>query len=247
MILFLSENLKQPVMMFRYLAEAILILVIIGYLFYDFIPAGIVFFPYIFYHLKRGKNICERKRQEKLAVEFKDGMQAVVSSLTAGYSLENSFREALEELELLYGKKTLIYKGFSRIVYKLNLNISIEDAFNEFAKECRVEEINNFSEILSYAKRSGGNLIQIIKNTTDSISEKIDVKREISTIISAKQFEQNIMNYVPLGIILYMRLTSSEIFEKVYGNLIGIIFMTICLIIYFLARIIAEKIVDIKV
>ena len=110
MILFLSENLKQPVMMFRYLAEAILILVIIGYLFYDFIPAGIVFFPYIFYHLKRGKNICERKRQEKLAVEFKDGMQAVVSSLTAGYSLENSFREALEELELLYGKKTLIYK-----------------------------------------------------------------------------------------------------------------------------------------
>ena len=74
-------------------------------------------------------------------------------------------------------------------MYKLNLNISIEDAFNEFAKECRVEEINNFSEILSYAKRSGGNLIQIIKNTTDSISEKIDVKREISTIISAKQFE----------------------------------------------------------
>ena len=55
------------------------------------------------------------------------------------------------------------------------------------------------------------------------------------------------MNYVPLGIILYMRLTSGEMFEKVYHNWIGAIFMTICLIVYFIARLIAEKIVDIKV
>ena len=55
------------------------------------------------------------------------------------------------------------------------------------------------------------------------------------------------MNYVPLGIILYMRLTSPEMFVKVYGNLAGIIIMTGCLLIYFAARVIAEKIVDIKV
>ena len=110
-----------------------------------------------------------------------------------------------------------------------------------------MEEISNFAEILAYAKRSGGNLIQIIKTTTDTISEKIDVKREINTIITAKQLEQNIMNYVPLGIILYMRLTSPEMFVKVYGNAAGITVMTICLLIYFAARVIAEKIVDIKV
>ncbi len=234
-------------MMLRYIAEAVGILLIMGYLFYDCIPAGLVFFPYVFYHIKRGKAISERKRQEKISKEFKDGMQAVVSALTAGYSIENSFREALTELELLYGKKTLIYEGFEKIVFRLNLNANVEEAFYEFAKECRVEEISNFSEILSYAKRNGGNLIQIIKNTTDSISEKIDVKREINTMISAKQLEQNIMNYVPLGIILYMRITSPEMFEKVYGNLVGIIFMTVCLLVYFIARIIAEKIVDIKV
>ena len=180
-------------------------------------------------------------------MEFKDGMQVVVSALSAGYSIENSFREALKELDLLYGKKVYIYQGFSKIVNKLNLNQNIEDAFTDFAKECQVEEISNFAEILSYAKRSGGNLIQIIRTTTDTISEKIDVKREINTIITAKQFEQNIMNYVPLGIILYMRLTSPEMFVKVYGNLAGIIIMTGCLLIYFAARVIAEKIVDIKV
>lgn len=220
---------------------------VVGYLFYDNIWAGLIFFPYIIYHVKRGLKIWERKRQEKTAVEFKDGMQAVVSALTAGYSIENSFREAIGEMELLYGKKTIIYDGFSRIIFRLNLNANMEEAFDEFAKECKVEEISSFSEILSYAKRSGGNLIQIIKNTTDTISEKIDVKREINTIISARQLEQTIMNYVPLGIILYMRFTSAEMFQKVYGNIAGIILMTVCLMVYFVARIIAEKIVDIRV
>lgn len=233
--------------MLRYIVEVILILMLVGYLFYNRVWAGLIFFPYVFYHIKRGKKICEKKRQEKLAIEFKDGMQAVVSALTAGYSIENSFKEALKELELLYGKKIHIYQGFTRIVNKINLNQNIEDAFSEFAKECQVEEISNFAEILSYAKRSGGNLIQIIRTTTDTISEKIDVKREINTIITAKQLEQNIMNYVPLGIILYMRITSPEMFVKVYGNAAGIILMTICLIVYFIARVMAEKIVDIKV
>ena len=206
-----------------------------------------IFFPYIFLHVKKGMERFRIKQQERIAVEFKDGMQAVVSALTAGYSIENSFRESLEELKMLYGTKTLIYKGFSRIVNRLNLNMNIEDAFDEFAKECGVEEIDIFAQILHYAKRSGGNLIDIIRSTTETISEKIDVKREIRTIISAKQFEQNIMNYVPIAIILYMRVSAGEMFEKMYGNVFGVIIMTVCLLVYFCARLLAEKIVDIKV
>ena len=242
-----KANYGQQVTRIRLCIEAIGFLLIAGYIFYDSCWIGLLFFPYIFLHVKKGMERFRVRQQERIAVEFKDGMQAVVSSLTAGYSLENSFRESLEELKMIYGTKTLIYKGFSRIVNRLNLNMNIEDAFDEFAKECNVEEIDIFAQILHYAKRSGGNLIDIIRSTTETISEKIDVKREIRTIISAKQFEQNIMNYVPIGIILYMRVTSGEMFEKVYGNVVGVLLMTGCLLVYFFARIIAEKIVDIKV
>lgn len=227
--------------------EALGFLLITGYIFYDSCWIGLLFFPYVFFYVKKGMARFRLKQKERIAVEFRDGMQAVVSSLTAGYSIENSFRESLEELKMLYGTKTLIYKGFSRIVNRLNLNMNIEDAFDEFAKECEVEEIDIFAQILHYAKRSGGNLIDIIRSTTETISEKIDVKRDIRTIISAKQFEQNIMNYVPIAIILYMRVVSGEMFHKVYGNVFGIIIMTGCLLVYFFARLLAEKIVDIKV
>lgn len=220
---------------------------IIGYIFFDNVLLGFLFSPYIYIHVKKGMENYRIKKQERIAMEFKDGMQVVVSSLMAGYSIENSFRESLEEIKLIYGTQNMIYKGFVRIVNRLNLNMNIEDAFDDFAKEYQVEEIEVFAQILHYAKRTGGNLIEIIRATTETISEKIDVKREIRTIISAKQFEQTIMNYVPIAIILYMRITSSEMFGKMYGNLPGILLMTGCLIIYFLARLLAAKIVDIKV
>lgn len=220
---------------------------LIGYLFYDSAAVGLLFCPYMVFYIKKSMKTYERKRQEKLAAAFRDGMQAVVAALTAGYSVENAFRESIPELELLYGRKSDIYSGFVKIVNKLNLNINIEEAFAEFARESDVEEITAFAQVLTYAKQNGGNLIAIIRNTTDSISEKIEVKREINTIISAKKLEQNIMNFVPMGIILYMRISSGEMFDKLYGNFFGIVVMSACLAVYCVAKFMADRIVDIKV
>ncbi|MCM1307072.1 MAG: hypothetical protein NC223_00570 [Butyrivibrio sp.] len=228
-------------------AEAVGLLLLTGYLFYDKAALGLIFFPYILIYMKKSMERYDKKAREKLAAAFRDGMQAVVAALTAGYSAENAFRESLFELELLYGRKSDIYAGFARIVNKLNLNVNIEEAFADFARESGVEEITAFAQVLEYAKQSGGNLIAIIRDATESISEKIEVKREISTIISAKKLEQNIMNLVPMGIILYMRVSSAEMFDKLYKSAAGIAIMSVCLAVYCAAKIIADRIVDIKV
>lgn len=220
---------------------------LIGYLFYDNLALGLLGIPVGILNLKKKMKQYEKSRQERTAKEFCDGMQAVVSALIAGYSVENAFRESLSELELLYGKKSGIYRGFSRIVNELRVNVNIEDAFAEYAAGCRVEEITNFSEVLLYAKRSGGNMVEIIKDTAGTISEKTEVAREISSIISAKKLEQSIMNMVPMGIILYMRLTNGGMFQMLYNNAAGVMIMSICLIVYAVAKLIADKIVEIKI
>lgn len=242
-----QKSSKQRVWLAKSAAEAAGLLLLIGYLFYDKALAGLIFFPYIFFYIIKSMGRYEQKRQEKLAAAFRDGMQAVVGALAAGYSVENAFRESLAELELLYGRKSDIYAGFCKIVNKLNLNVNLEEAFADFAEESGVEEITAFAQVLAYAKHSGGNLIAIIRDTTDSVSEKIEVKREINTIISAKRLEQNIMNFVPMGIILYMRISSGEMFAKLYAGAAGIAIMSACLAVYCAAKMIADRIVDIKV
>lgn len=117
-------------------------------------------------------------------------MQIISTELSAGYSLENAFRESLGEIEMLYGQDSEIYKSFAEIAARININTNIEDAFADFAGKANVEEIDSFAQVLTYAKRNGGNLVDIIRNTTDTISDKIEVKREISAITSAKSWSR---------------------------------------------------------
>lgn len=180
-------------------------------------------------------------------MSFKDGMQVVKNSIQTGYSIENAFKEAVKEIEFLYGKTNETYSYFLKITNLIALNVPIEDVFMQYAKEMDIEEILCFAEILKYAKRTGGNLIQIISNTTDIITEKIEVKQEIRTIISGKQYEQTIMSIVPALIILYMRVSSIGMMDKLYGNVVGVVIMSVCLAVYISGVFLARKIVRIVV
>lgn len=128
----------------------------------------------------------KRKERQQLALQFKDAMTAVSFALNAGYSVENSFKEALEELKMLYGRNAVIVKSFSEIATRIHNNENIENVLKDFARKSDVEEIQYFSEIFGYAKRSGGDMITIIKDTTSLIREKIELDSEIKTIISGK-------------------------------------------------------------
>ncbi len=65
-------------------------------------------------------------------------------------------------------------------------------------------------------------MIGIIRNTTSQIGDKIEVKREIDTLLAAKKYEFQIMSMVPYGIIAYMSLSFSDFMEELYGNVTGI-------------------------
>lgn len=220
---------------------------VLAYLFFDFIPAAVILSPWILFYAKNRKKQVHEKQKAKFALAFRDGMQAVVTALQAGYSLENSFREALKELDILYGKSSGIYQGFAQIVHELNLNHSIEEAFHEFAGKYDIEEIHSFSQVLFYAKRSGGKMTDIIKNTTESIDEKLEVMLEIRGIMSAKKLEQQIMQMVPPGIILYLRFSGGGILEKLYGSPTGVLIMGSCLAVWFFCGILADRITNIQI
>lgn len=230
-----------------YIAEGIAGAVLLGFIFYNSVFGAFfaaVFIPF-YVHIR----VCRRikKNKEKILEEFKEGMNVVSVALRAGYSVENAFIEAGNEMALMYGKKSQICEFFEYIKRQLSVNRNIEDVLNTFAKKWDVPDITSFSEVFTYAKRSGGNMVEIIQDTVNTISLKADTAREISVLISAKQLEQIIMDVVPIGIILYLRITSHELISRMYGNLYGVSVMTVCLIVYMIAVIISLKISDIRV
>lgn len=170
----------------------------------------------------------------------------MTSLLSAGYSLENTVKESINELKLLYVKPTYIIPEFEYMNHLIFMNIPVEKVFEDFGERSGVDDIKNFARVLKAGKRSGGGLVPIISHTASVISDKIRIKEEIYTMTSAKRYEQKIMNLFPIFIVLYIDSTSPGFFNLMYSTLIGRAVMTVCLIIYLFAYYLSGKLLDIE-
>lgn len=208
---------------------------------------ALVFSPYLYFYVKGEKSRYYALQKRNLNIQFKDAMLAVSFSLNAGYSLENAFKAAVNEMMPLHGDKSVIVKEFKNIVNRIQNNENIEDVLMEFAVKSEVEDILYFAQVFQYAKRSGGDIIAIIRNTVSIIRRKLEVESEIQTIISGKKMEQRVMQIMPFAMIVYLRMTSPEFITPLYHNAAGMLIMTVCLLVYLVAAVMAAKIVRIEV
>ena len=71
-----------------------------------------------------------------------------------------------------------------------------------------------------------------MKRTADAIGEKMDIEREVATMIAGKRLESICMIIIPLLIIVYLRVFSPGFLNPLYQGLKGRLFMTIALGVY---------------
>lgn len=176
-----------------------------------------------------------------------DALASLAGALKAGYSVDHALTEAWREMVLLYGENALISREFGRMQSRLEMNRRPEEVLMEFAQRSRLEDAAVFAEVFAVAGRSGGDLILVISKTTEMIGEKLRAEQEIRTAIRARQFEQKIMNGMPLGILAYMEVVSPGYMAPMYGTIRGIFIMSLGLLLYGAAYLLGKKMTEIEV
>ena len=179
--------------------------------------------------------------------QFLDYLTAFAGALKAGYSAERAIREGAAQMEILYGKSALICSEMSRLCGQMEMNRSPDDLLAEFAVRSELEDADVFAEVFRIISRSGGDMISVVGNTAEMIGEKLRTQEDIRTAVRGRQFEQTIMNVMPLAILAYMRIVSPGLLENVYGSLPGIVMMTGALGVYAAAFVIGRKMSRIEV
>lgn len=230
-----------------YSLEGIALVMLIGYFFYHSWIACLFLAPVLWFFLKEKKRELAKKQRQELGVQFKDLILAVAANQKAGYSIENSFRESYKDMEMLYGKNGVICFEVKYILAGLDNNVVLEKLLYNLGIRSGLPDIVQFADVFLIAKRSGGNMTDILAKTAAVIEQKTETDKEIQLMISAKKMEQKIMNVVPFLMIFYVGSTSKGFFNVLYHNLVGITIMTVCLGFYFVAYLLSKRIVDIEV
>lgn len=229
------------------MGQFITIVIVIAYLFYHSLLAVLLFLPILIPYIKLWEHQQEDKLRAEFELQFRDYLQALASALRTGYALENAMKEARKDLAQQYADTTRIMKDTAMMEYLLEMNMSMEQVWLEWSNHTDVEILAQFTTIFMVAKKSGGDSVAIIKKSILNICERLEVEMDIKVLLTAKKYEFQIMSFVPIGILFYMKLSFPEFMSVLYGNLFGGFLMTSCLIAYAGAYIWGNRMIEIEV
>lgn len=187
------------------------------------------------------------KRKAQLKIQFKQLLAAVSSSLSAGRSVESAIREAMNDLRLLYpDDTTLIIRELEMMIRRMDNGESIESAFTSFANRAHVEEISQFADVFVICKRTGGNLVHVVRRTTLLIQEKLDIEQDLLVQLAQKKFESRVLSAAPVVFVAVMSWSAPDYMQPLYEGT-GYLIMTGALIVLGICRLWIQTIMDIKV
>lgn len=167
----------------------------------------------------RRQALLERRRN-RLKLQFKEALFSLTSSLAAGRSLENAFRGVLEDMKLLYSDSGAdMLKEFRIICHRLDNFDPLELALRDLDARSQIDEIMQFVDALTTCKRSGGDLLEVMKRTSAIIGDKLTVEGEIKVLLAQKRLESRIMMAVPFVFLGFLGFAAPDYMEPLYSGL----------------------------
>jgi tight adherence protein B len=218
----------------------------IGYLFYKNMLVALVCSGFSYYAIPAYRTYMRERRDRMMSEQFRYVLYSLSSLLAAGRSVENAFRLVENDLLTLYSTSSLVViPELVRVNGKVSNGETIEKALYEFGQRTNQTDIKNFAEVFSICKRSGGDLIEVVRKTVNMIAEKMEVEQEIKIITAQKKFEAKAMAIVPIAIVALLAFSSPEYMDPLYVG-VGRVIMTFAIVVFLLCYLWITKITSIR-
>lgn len=188
----------------------------------------------------------KEKRQKALAKQFRDMLDTITTSIGAGKNIPEAFLSARNDLAVQYSEDADIVHEIDVINDGIKNSVLIEDLLEDFGERSGIDDIKSFANVFKICYKKGGNIKDVIRNTHSILSDKMTIKEEIETLVTANKFEQNIMIVMPVVLIALIKFSSPD-FAANFTSTTGIISTTVAIVLFVVSYFVGRKILKIKV
>lgn len=219
-----------------------------SYVFYEtLIPA--VVYPLVYHRAEKAYcRYLAGRRKNDLLLQFRDLLYSLSASLATGRHMEEALGEAGDSLQDIYGEESYIVLEIRDMIWKMRETGDTDlMVLEDFARRTALEDVENFTEVFSACRETGGNLVAAVNKAATIICEKINIEREIKTMVAQKKYEGRIITVMPVVIILFLQIMSPEYLAAMYTTSAGRILMSLALAAIVIAYWMIERITAIEV
>ena len=179
------------------------------------------------------------RRRNAFTEQLGDCLTTVSNALRAGYSFQQAVDVIAKEME------PPISEEFAHVAADIAMGLTLENALEQMSKRVDSSDFDLVVTAVLIQREVGGNLAQILDSISDTINERIRMKREILSLTAQGRFSALVLLSLPFvtGGIMYM-INRSQ-FMMLFEEPIGRIAIAAAIVMEIIGYIVIQRIVDI--
>lgn len=160
-------------------------------------------------------SISIQRRQKAFINQLGDMLTMIANALRAGFS----FMQALDHIanEMDDPVKTEV----RRVVMDVNVGLPLEEALNNMTERINSPDFNLVVAAVLIQRQVGGNLAQILDTISETINERVRMRREISALTAQGRMSGMVLGCLPFGLAIILQIISPGYLEPLFSNPMG--------------------------
>jgi tight adherence protein B len=181
-------------------------------------------------------------RQRKLfAEQLADNLQVISSALRAGHSLVGAMSVSVQNAP------EPTKREFGRVVADEKLGVSLEDGLSVVARRMGSRDLVQVMLVASLQRETGGNTAEVIDRVADTVRERADLRRLISTLTAQGRISRWIVSALPLVLLAAISALNPAYLAPLFSTSAGHVMLAIGIVFMVSGSLAIKKIVNIEV
>lgn len=193
------------------------------------------FIPKIYLDLKK------ERRLQTFNNQLGDALTVVANALRAGFGFQQAMDTVKREMP------DPLAAEFSWTLREMNLGIAQEEALFNMGKRVKSDDLDLVITGIIIQRQVGGNLAEILENISETIRERIRIKKEIKVLTAQGRLSGLIIGLLPVALILAMLMINPDYFYIMLHNPIGLYLLGAGFVLEIIGILVIRKITDIKI
>ena len=197
-----------------------------------------LFMPLVGWMLIQMK-IC--KRRKDFVNQLGDMLSMVASALRAGFSFVQAVEIVSKEMAAPMSVE------ISKLIREINVGVPMETALEDINRRVECPEFELITTAVLIQRQVGGNLAQILDNISDTINERIRMKREVLALTAQGRMSAVVLALLPMALAAFLFSVHHDYFDPLLESSMGKVAIGIALLMELLGYLVIKRIVDIDV
>ena len=183
---------------------------------------------------------AKNKRAKVFNLQLSQALLIISNSLRSGFTFRHALARVAQDLP------DPISEEFKRVIREVNYGAKLDDSLSDLADRMNSEELKMINSAVSIQQKAGGNLAHVIEMVSITITDRINIKKTITTLTAQGRMSGMIIGLLPVFMLLVLMLVSPSYISIFFETKVGMIMLIVSGILELIGFMFIKKIVDIE-